>query len=66
MYFVSVTIQIVKDGKYGAENPNEIGGWDGMVGELVRRVSTYGLRFINIMYVVVKTNDRITPFLCYT
>lgn len=32
------TIRVVKDGKYGAENPTD-GGWDGMVGELVRRVS---------------------------
>lgn len=32
-------IRIVKDGNYGAENPNVKGGWDGMVGELVRQVS---------------------------
>jgi len=30
-------IQVVKDGKYG--NENRQGEWDGMVGELVRRVS---------------------------
>lgn len=30
-------LNIVKDGNYGAEN--ESGGWNGMVGELVRRVS---------------------------
>lgn len=36
-------LNIVKDGNYGAEN--ESGGWNGMVGELVRRVSvTYCLR----------------------
>jgi hypothetical protein len=28
----------VKDGNYGAENPDVKGGWDGMVGELVRKV----------------------------
>lgn len=32
-------IRIVKDNKYGAENPDVKGGWDGMVGELVRQVS---------------------------
>lgn len=32
-------LRIVKDGLYGTENPNKNGGWDGMVGELVRRVS---------------------------
>ena len=29
----------MKDGQYGAENPDVKGGWDGMVGELVRKVS---------------------------
>lgn len=29
----------VKDHKYGNENPNVTGGWDGIIGELVRRVS---------------------------
>lgn len=32
-------MRIVKDGNYGAENPEVKGGWDGIVGELVRRVS---------------------------
>lgn len=31
-------LRTVKDGSYGTENPNEVGGWDGIVGELVRRV----------------------------
>lgn len=31
----------MKDGVYGTENPNKNGGWDGMVGELVRRVSVH-------------------------
>lgn len=38
----------VKDHKYGNENPNVTGGWDGIIGELVRRVS---LEF-NFNYVV--------------
>lgn len=37
--FITDTLKIVRDGKYGAKNPKENGGWDGMVGELVRRVS---------------------------
>lgn len=32
-------LRMVRDGNYGAENPEIKGGWDGMVGELVRRVS---------------------------
>jgi hypothetical protein len=31
----------VKDGNYGAENPDVKGGWDGMVGELVRKVHVF-------------------------
>lgn len=33
-------LRIVKDGKYGMENPDVPGGWDGMVGELIRKVSS--------------------------
>lgn len=35
----TVELKIVKDGTYGAENAKAKGGWDGMVGELVRKVS---------------------------
>jgi len=31
-------LRLVKDGNYGSENPAVQGGWDGMVGELVRKV----------------------------
>lgn len=37
--FFADALRIVKDRKYGAKNADEVGGWDGMVGELVRRVS---------------------------
>lgn len=37
-------LRIVRDGKYGAENPEVKGGWDGMVGELVRQVSYTNLK----------------------
>lgn len=40
-------LNIVKDGNYGAEN--ESGGWNGMVGELVRRVSLS--QFISYLFV---------------
>ena len=32
-------LRLVKDDKYGSENPNVTGGWDGVIGELVRKVS---------------------------
>lgn len=34
----TVELKIVKDGSYGAENAKAKGGWDGMVGELIRKV----------------------------
>ncbi|XP_068623895.1 glutamate receptor 1-like [Battus philenor] len=34
---IKYEMRLVKDGKYGRENPKVIGGWDGMVGELLRK-----------------------------
>lgn len=61
-------LRIVKDRKYGAKNADEVGGWDGMVGELVRRVciflllyfiqlkkNTHTLTSNNILYIVIIT-----------
>lgn len=46
---------MVKDGNYGSENSEQKGGWDGMVGELVRRVSW----FYNIQHkiILIKLNS---------
>lgn len=38
-FTIADELKIVRDGNYGSENPDVKGGWDGMVGELVRRVS---------------------------
>lgn len=38
-FYLTVHFRLSADGKYGNVNPNMIGGWDGMVGELVRNVS---------------------------
>ncbi len=43
-------ISIVKDGKYGAENSHAKGGWDGMIGELVRFVSNIDLNISPINF----------------
>ena len=40
-YCVADELSIVKDGNYGAENPEVNGGWDGMVGELIRKVLVF-------------------------
>lgn len=31
-------LRTVKDGSYGTQNPTEKGGWNGIVGEIVRKV----------------------------
>lgn len=39
--FVADELRVVKDGQYGSENPDVKGGWDGIVGELIRRVTPH-------------------------
>ena len=39
MVFFTDKIQLVKDKAYGVENASVVGGWDGMVGELIRKVT---------------------------
>ena len=39
-YKFSDELRIVKDRKHGTENQDVPGGWDGMVGELIRKVSS--------------------------
>ncbi|XP_059057646.1 glutamate receptor 1-like [Achroia grisella] len=34
---IKYQIRLVKDGKYGNENPKIVGGWDGMIGEILRK-----------------------------
>ena len=38
MRFVTDELRKVIDHRYGSENPNVTGGWDGVIGELVRKV----------------------------
>lgn len=44
LYQILDELRIVKDGQYGAENHDVSGGWDGMVGELIRQVIINWLR----------------------
>lgn len=41
-------IRIVKDGKYGAESANSPGGWDGIVGELIRHEADIAIASMTI------------------
>ena len=38
LYVCTDELRKVIDHKYGSENPNVTGGWDGVIGELVRKV----------------------------
>ena len=40
---INYTLQIVKDLKYGTVDPKSPAGWNGMVGELIRKVYLYQL-----------------------
>lgn len=57
-YEFSDELRIVKDQKYGMENIDVPGGWDGMIGELIRKVS-----FSNFVVSVTSVNARNAMFL---
>lgn len=60
-YIIAFTdeFRMVKDGLYGNENPKIAGGWDGIVGELVRQVSEFCNHFniIEQLYFISSRSD---------
>nr|CAD7406330.1 unnamed protein product [Timema cristinae] len=56
-------LRIVKDGTYGSENPDVKGGWDGMVGELVRKLlkNFFGNNIISWLLWPSRSSD-LTPY----
>lgn len=56
-------MRIVKDGKYGAENPNVAGGWDGIVGELIRREADIAIAATTITSERERVIDFSKPFM---
>jgi glutamate receptor, ionotropic, invertebrate len=56
-------MRIVKDGKYGSENPNVAGGWDGIVGELIRRESDIAIASMTITSERERVIDFSKPFM---
>jgi hypothetical protein len=56
-------IRIVKDGKYGAENPNSPGGWDGVVGELIRHEADIAIASMTITSERERVIDFSKPFM---
>ncbi|XP_055686324.1 glutamate receptor 1-like isoform X1 [Lutzomyia longipalpis] len=56
-------LRVVKDGNYGAENPEVPGGWDGMVGELVRREADVAIASMTITSERERVIDFSKPFM---
>jgi len=54
---------VVKDGKYGSENNNVAGGWDGVVGELIRRESDIAIASMTITSERERVIDFSKPFM---
>lgn len=57
--FISDELRLVKIGKYGKEDPTMVGGWDGIIGEIVRKVekNKHGLYFCASFIVCVRNAD---------
>ena len=51
-------MQVVKDETYGAQDETVKGGWNGMVGELVRRVRNYKYCPLNL-FIILKNHLKI-------
>ncbi|XP_031640639.1 glutamate receptor 1-like [Contarinia nasturtii] len=60
---INYVLRTVKDGSYGSENPNEVGGWDGIVGELVRREADIAIAPLTITSERERVIDFSTPFM---
>ncbi|XP_066250045.1 glutamate receptor 1-like isoform X2 [Euwallacea similis] len=60
---INYELRIVKDGKYGAENGDVKGGWDGMVGELVRNEVDLAIAPISITSERERVIDFSKPFM---
>nr|XP_018906951.1 PREDICTED: glutamate receptor 1-like [Bemisia tabaci] len=60
---INYELRLVKDGKYGAENPDKKGGWDGMIGELVRREADMAIAAMTITAERERVVDLSKPFM---
>ncbi|EDV95692.1 GH15847 [Drosophila grimshawi] len=56
-------LRLVKDGNYGSENPTIHGGWDGMVGELVRKEADIAIAAMTITAERERVIDFSKPFM---
>ncbi|XP_046391303.1 glutamate receptor 1-like isoform X4 [Ischnura elegans] len=60
---INYELRIVKDGNYGAENSDVKGGWDGMVGELVRKEADIAIASMTITSERERVIDFSKPFM---
>ncbi|XP_059351464.1 glutamate receptor 1-like isoform X3 [Daphnia carinata] len=60
---INYELRKVKDHRYGNENPNVTGGWDGIIGELVRRETEVALGAITITSARERVVDFSAPFM---
>ncbi|CAB3225979.1 unnamed protein product [Arctia plantaginis] len=62
---IKYEIRLVKDGKYGHENPKMINGWDGMVGELIRKEADMAIAPMTVTLERETVIDFSKPFLSF-
>ncbi|KAI8126200.1 Glutamate receptor 1 [Lucilia cuprina] len=60
---INYEMRLVKDNTYGSENPKVHGGWDGMVGELVRREADIAIAAMTITAERERVIDFSKPFM---
>ncbi|VEN59732.1 unnamed protein product [Callosobruchus maculatus] len=60
---INYELRIVKDGQYGSENHEVKGGWDGMVGELVRQEADMAIAPMTITSERERVIDFSKPFM---
>ncbi|XP_059614013.1 glutamate receptor 1-like [Phlebotomus argentipes] len=60
---INYELRIVKDGNYGAENSEAPGGWDGMVGELIRHEADVAIASMTITAERERVIDFSKPFM---
>ncbi|XP_043287148.1 glutamate receptor 1 isoform X2 [Venturia canescens] len=60
---ITYELRIVQDGKYGRENTEMPGGWDGMVGELIRKEADIAIASMTITSERERVIDFSKPFM---
>ncbi|XP_046452213.1 glutamate receptor 1-like isoform X3 [Daphnia pulex] len=60
---INYELRKVKDHRYGNENPNVTGGWDGIIGELVRREADMAVAALTINSGRERVVDFSKPFM---